>query len=105
MVAGLDGDAAAHRSLLERLSRHLRAYYKGRLAGIERSATEAEDLCRRRCCSCPERPSGWARWIRGPFWQKGLRGPSLAPAEKRDELAPLHSITSSARFRADSLTY
>lgn len=44
MVAGLDGDAAAYRSLLDRLSRHLRAYYKGRLARIGRSATEAEDL-------------------------------------------------------------
>src|SRR6266852_3388148 len=44
MMAGLDGDAAAHRALLERLSRHLRAYYKGRLARIGRSASEAEDL-------------------------------------------------------------
>jgi RNA polymerase sigma-70 factor (ECF subfamily) len=44
MVAGLDGDATAHRSLLDRLSRHLRGYYKGRLARIGRSATEAEDL-------------------------------------------------------------
>src|SRR5438309_1245777 len=44
MVAGLGGDAAAHRSLLERLSRHLRGYYKGRLARIGRGATEAEDL-------------------------------------------------------------
>lgn len=44
MVAGLDGDAAAHRSLLERLSRQLRGYYKGRLARIGRGATEAEDL-------------------------------------------------------------
>jgi RNA polymerase sigma-70 factor (ECF subfamily) len=44
MVAGLAGDAAAHRSLLDRLSRRLRAYYKSRLARIGRSATEAEDL-------------------------------------------------------------
>jgi RNA polymerase sigma-70 factor, ECF subfamily len=44
MVAGLAGDAAAHRTLLDRLSRRLRAYYKGRLARIGRSATEAEDL-------------------------------------------------------------
>jgi RNA polymerase sigma factor (sigma-70 family) len=44
MIAGLDGDAAAHRTLLDRLSRHLRAYYKGRLARIGRSASEAEDL-------------------------------------------------------------
>jgi RNA polymerase sigma-70 factor (ECF subfamily) len=44
MVAGLAGDAAAHRILLDRLSRRLRAYYKGRLARIGRSATEAEDL-------------------------------------------------------------
>jgi RNA polymerase sigma factor (sigma-70 family) len=44
MVAGLAGDSAAHRALLERLSRRLRAYYKSRLARIGRSATEAEDL-------------------------------------------------------------
>jgi RNA polymerase sigma-70 factor (ECF subfamily) len=44
MVAGLDGDAAAHRSLLEALSRRLRAYYKGKLVRIGRGATEAEDL-------------------------------------------------------------
>src|SRR5258708_12384208 len=44
MVAGLDGDAAAHRTLLDRLSWGLRAYYKSRLARIGRSATEAEDL-------------------------------------------------------------
>jgi RNA polymerase sigma-70 factor, ECF subfamily len=44
MLASLDGDAASHRALLDRLSRHLRAYYKGKLAGIGRDATEAEDL-------------------------------------------------------------
>ena len=44
MEASLGGDAAAHRTLLDRLSRHLRAYYKGKLARIGRSATEAEDL-------------------------------------------------------------
>src|SRR6267154_2378918 len=44
MVAGLDGDAAAHRLLLERLSRLLRGYYKRRLERIGRGATEAEDL-------------------------------------------------------------
>jgi RNA polymerase sigma-70 factor (ECF subfamily) len=44
MVAGLDGDAAAHRSLLERLSGHLRGYYKRRLGRIGRGAAEAEDL-------------------------------------------------------------
>jgi RNA polymerase sigma-70 factor (ECF subfamily) len=44
MRAGLRGDAAAYRVLLSRLSANLRAYYKGRLAHIGRSATEAEDL-------------------------------------------------------------
>src|SRR5881296_1043102 len=44
MVAGLAGNAAAHRSLLDQLSRRLRAYYKSRLARIGRSAAEAEDL-------------------------------------------------------------
>lgn len=44
MTAGLNGDEAAHRALLDRLSRHLRAYYKRKLARIGRSASEAEDL-------------------------------------------------------------
>src|ERR1700716_1338790 len=44
MIAGLNGDAASHRCLVECLARHLRGYYKGRLARIGRSATEAEDL-------------------------------------------------------------
>ena len=44
MSAGLAGDATAYRALLGRLSANLRAYYKGRLARIGRSATEAEDL-------------------------------------------------------------
>jgi RNA polymerase sigma-70 factor (ECF subfamily) len=44
MLASLDGDAASHRVLLDRLSRRLRAYYKGKLARIGRGATEAEDL-------------------------------------------------------------
>lgn len=44
MIASLDGDAASHRLLLEKLSRRLRAYYKGKLTGIGRSVVDAEDL-------------------------------------------------------------
>jgi RNA polymerase sigma-70 factor (ECF subfamily) len=44
MLASLGGDAASHRALLERLSRRLRAYYKGNLARFGRGAEEAEDL-------------------------------------------------------------
>ncbi len=44
MVASLKGDAASHRALLNRLSGHLRAYYKGKLARLGRGAAEAEDL-------------------------------------------------------------
>jgi len=44
MLASLDGDAASYRSLLDRLSGRLRAYYKGKLARVGRGATEAEDL-------------------------------------------------------------
>jgi len=32
MTASLDGDGAAYRTLLERISRHLGSYYRGRLA-------------------------------------------------------------------------
>jgi len=44
MAAGLDGDGAAYRALLERLSLHLRSYYRGRLARAGRGPSEAEDL-------------------------------------------------------------
>src|SRR6266853_436156 len=44
MLASLDGDAASHRELLDRLSRRLRAYFKGKLARFGRGAAEAEDL-------------------------------------------------------------
>jgi RNA polymerase sigma-70 factor (ECF subfamily) len=44
MLASLEGDAALDRALLGQLSRRLRAYYKGKLAGIGKNAIEAEDL-------------------------------------------------------------
>lgn len=44
MIAGLDGDGAAYRALLERLTGHLRAYYRQRFARIGHGPTEAEDL-------------------------------------------------------------
>jgi len=44
MLAGLDGDALAHRALLTGLSSHLRAYFKRRLARLGRSEADAEDL-------------------------------------------------------------
>lgn len=44
MLAGLDGNAASHRSLLDRLSRRLRAYYKAKLFTVGRGTVEAEDL-------------------------------------------------------------
>lgn len=44
MIASLNGDAASHRAFLEKLSSRLRAYYKGKLAGVGRGQEEAEDL-------------------------------------------------------------
>jgi RNA polymerase sigma-70 factor, ECF subfamily len=44
MVAAINGDATAHRLLLQRLSGHLRAYFKGRLARAAQGSAEAEDL-------------------------------------------------------------
>ena len=44
MLASLDGNAASHRALLDRLSRRLRAYYKAKLGAVGKGATEAEDL-------------------------------------------------------------
>jgi len=44
MTAGLDGDARAYRTLLAKLTGHLRAYYRRRFAIIGHGPTEAEDL-------------------------------------------------------------
>src|SRR5258708_6237737 len=44
MISGLDGDGAAHQALLERLSSHLRGYFKHRFARIGHGPAEAEDL-------------------------------------------------------------
>jgi RNA polymerase sigma-70 factor (ECF subfamily) len=44
MIAGLNGDAAAHRALLTSLSGHLRAYYRNKLKRAGRGPEEAEDL-------------------------------------------------------------
>src|SRR5438045_1294648 len=44
MLASLDGNAASYRSLLDRLSRQLRAYYKAKLVIVGRGKVEAEDL-------------------------------------------------------------
>lgn len=44
MLAALRGNAAAHRSLLTRLSQHLRAYFNRRLSRFGRAAADAEDL-------------------------------------------------------------
>jgi RNA polymerase sigma-70 factor, ECF subfamily len=44
MIASLDGDAAAYHRLLERLTSHLRAYYKQHFARIGHGPAEAEDL-------------------------------------------------------------
>jgi RNA polymerase sigma-70 factor, ECF subfamily len=44
MLAGLDGDAAAHKALLTRLSVRLRAYFKVQLKRIGKTSVDAEDL-------------------------------------------------------------
>lgn len=44
MTAAQLGDAAAYRTLLDHLSRHLRGYYKSKLVRCGRSSADAEDL-------------------------------------------------------------
>ncbi len=44
MLAGLAGDSSQYRGLLDRLSRHLRAYFSVRLSRADRPTTDAEDL-------------------------------------------------------------
>jgi RNA polymerase sigma-70 factor (ECF subfamily) len=44
MLAGLDGDATAHKTLLASLAVHLRAYFKRQLARVGKAPADAEDL-------------------------------------------------------------
>jgi RNA polymerase sigma-70 factor, ECF subfamily len=44
ITASLDGDARAYRTLLGRLTAHLRAYFRRRFAEIGHGSSEAEDL-------------------------------------------------------------
>ena len=44
MVAALDGDASAHRTLLTQLSHSLRGYFRSQFARMARSAADSEDL-------------------------------------------------------------
>lgn len=44
MLASRKGNADAYRTLLEKLSSQLRAYFKGQLSRFNRGAVEAEDL-------------------------------------------------------------
>ena len=44
MIAGLGGDGASYRALLEKLSNQLRGYFRGQLDRIGRGPAEAEDL-------------------------------------------------------------
>jgi RNA polymerase sigma-70 factor, ECF subfamily len=44
MISGLDGNASAHRALLEHLGGRLRGYFKNQLSRIGRGPVEAEDL-------------------------------------------------------------
>jgi len=44
LTSGLEGSAADYRLFLERVGSHLRAYFKGKLVRVGRTAAEAEDL-------------------------------------------------------------
>jgi hypothetical protein len=76
-LTSLDGDAASHRALLGQLSRRLRAYFKGKLAGIGRGASEAEDLVQE--AVNPTEPL--TPWVH-ECGRIGLRYPTEGPHER-----------------------
>lgn len=59
MAAVLDGDATAHRTLLEKLSTHLRSYFRGQLSRIERGSVDAEDLVQEALIAIHTRRHTW----------------------------------------------
>src|SRR5215470_3984425 len=87
MVAGLTGDAAAHRMLLDRLSGHLRAYFKGRLARIGRSA----QLVARDRVYLPHPPAHASPclWVQAR-WPRHARPAALPRAQEHPAHGPVH---------------
>ncbi len=67
MLAGLDGDGLAHKTLLERLSGHLRAYFKGKLARAGQGSADAEDLVQETLIAIHTRRHTYDRSHSGPL--------------------------------------
>jgi len=61
MLAGLDGDAAAHKALLTALSAILRGYFKNQLARMGKTPADAEDLVQETLISIHTRRDSYDR--------------------------------------------
>jgi len=114
MLAGLDGDAAAHRALLEAVAQMLRGYYRRRMGA---SAAEAEDLVQetliavhtRRASYDPAYPvTAWihaiARYRLIDHWRRTKRRGIAVPIDDASELFTAPSADEvDARFDASVL--
>jgi RNA polymerase sigma-70 factor (ECF subfamily) len=105
MVAGLDGDAAAHKALLTRLSANLRAYFKTHLARIGKGPADAEDLVQETLIALHDREVGLKRLddilpIIGAVAEDYCR--RCRPAARHAE--PVDTSTSHVGFRCISVT-
>jgi RNA polymerase sigma-70 factor, ECF subfamily len=115
MAAGLDGDATAYHQLLERLTSHLRAYYRSRFARIGRGPTDAEDLLQEALIAVHthrhtyDRSQPSAPWINAIARYKFLdylrRTKSSfkdIPMESAQDLTAISEVGAGARYRRSS---
>src|SRR5258708_1331837 len=87
MISGLDGDAAAHRALLERLSGQLRAYFKGQLNRLGRGPVEAEDLVQQALIAIRTRRHTYARSQLFPPWVYSIARYKLLDYRRRTKVS------------------
>ena len=87
MLAGLDGDAAAHVALLKRLSPRLRAYFKNQLQRIGRGPVEAEDLTQETLIAVHTRRHMYARTQLFTPWVQAIARYKLVDYLRRTKIS------------------
>ena len=90
MLAGVDGDASAHKVLLKKLSTHLRAYFMNQLRRIGRGPAEAEDLTQETLIAVHTRRHMYDRTQLFTPWVQAIARYRLADYLRRTKVSARH---------------
>lgn len=105
MLAGLDGDASAHRALLRELSPYLRAYFRRHLLRRGRTAEDAEDLVQETLIAIHGRRQTYHRSQPLTPWVYAIARHKLIDGYRRIGASPeLVAIAAAEELTADDAT-